>query len=93
MLSSKIELLMYRTFAFQSGESARQQRLTPVLPCVLLWSIRAVDHLSKSDSRNDPTIENPPEGPKAFGACEGWRRNYSEAARQFFLPGLLLRTV
>jgi hypothetical protein len=54
MLSSKIGLLMYRTFAFQSGESARQQRLTPVLPSVLLWSNRRADHLSKNDSRDDP---------------------------------------
>ena len=52
--SSKIERLMYRTFAFQSGESARQQRLTSVLLYVLLWSNRRADHLSKNDSRNDP---------------------------------------
>jgi hypothetical protein len=50
----KIDLLMYSTFAVQSGESARQQRLALVLPYVLLWSIRAVDHLSKNDSRDDP---------------------------------------
>ncbi len=54
MLSSKIELLMYRTFAFQSGESARQQRLGLVLPYVLLWSNRAVIHLENDDSRDDP---------------------------------------
>jgi len=54
MLSSKIELLMYRTFPFQSGEGARQQRLTIVFSCVLLWSNRRADHLSKNDSRDDP---------------------------------------
>ena len=54
MLSSEIELLMYSTFAVQSGESARQQRLALVLPYVLLWSNRAVIHLANDDSRNDP---------------------------------------
>lgn len=54
MLSSKIELLMHRTFAFKSDESARQQRLTVVLPCIMLWSNRRTDHLSKNDSRDDP---------------------------------------
>jgi hypothetical protein len=54
MLSSEIDLLMYSTFTVQSGESARQQRLALALPCVLLWSIRAVDQLSKNDSRDDP---------------------------------------
>ena len=55
MLSSEIDLLMYSTFAVQSDESARQQRLALVLPYVVLWSNRAVIHLEKDDSRNDPT--------------------------------------
>ena len=46
---------MYSTFAVQSGESARQQRLALVFPHVLLWSNRAVIHLENEDSRNDPT--------------------------------------
>jgi hypothetical protein len=50
MLSSEIDLLMYSTFAVQSGESARQQRLALVLPYVLLWSNRAVIHLDRDDS-------------------------------------------
>ena len=50
MLSSEIELLMYSTFAVQSGESARQQRLALVLPYVLWWSNRAVIHLEDNDS-------------------------------------------
>jgi hypothetical protein len=48
--SSEIDLLMYSTFAVQSGESARQQRLALVLPYVLLWSNRAVIHLDRDDS-------------------------------------------
>ena len=52
MLSSEIDLLMYSTFAVQSGESARQQRLALVLPYVLLWSNRAVIHLDRDDSRD-----------------------------------------
>jgi len=56
----KIDLLMYSTFAVQSGESARQQRVALVLPYVLLWSIRAVDHLSKNDSRDDPPARRRP---------------------------------
>src|SRR4051794_3775612 len=35
MLSSEIDFLMYSTFAVQSGESARKQRLAPVFPYVL----------------------------------------------------------
>src|SRR5689334_22305890 len=58
MLSSKIELLMHRTFAFQLGESSRQQRLISVLPYVMLWSNRRANHLSKNDGRSDP----PPRG-------------------------------
>ena len=54
MLSSEIDLLMYSTFAVQSGESARQQRLALVLPYVLLWSNRAVIHLDRDDSRDNP---------------------------------------
>ena len=53
-LAPKFDLLMYRTFAVQSGESARQQRLALALPYVLLWSNRAVIHLENEDSRNDP---------------------------------------
>jgi hypothetical protein len=44
------DLLMYSTFAVQSGESARQERLALVLPYVLLWSNRAVIHLENDDS-------------------------------------------
>jgi hypothetical protein len=51
MLSSEIDLLMYSTFAVQSDESARQQRLALVLPYVVLWSNRAVIHLENDDSR------------------------------------------
>jgi hypothetical protein len=48
---------MYSTFAVQSGESARQQRVALVLPYVLLWSIRAVDDPRPSqNSRKDPRI-------------------------------------
>ena len=54
MLSSEIDLLMYSTFAVQSGESARQQRLALVLPYVLLWSNRAVIHLDRDDSWINP---------------------------------------
>ena len=54
MLSSEIDLLMYSTFAVQSGESARQQRLALVLPYVLLWSNRAVIHLENDDSWINP---------------------------------------
>jgi hypothetical protein len=54
MLSSEIDLLMYSTFAVQSGESARQQRLAIVLPYVLLWSNRAVIHLDRDDSWTNP---------------------------------------
>ena len=54
MLSSEIDLLMYSTFAVQSGESARQQRLALVLPYVLLWSNRAVIHLDRDDSWTNP---------------------------------------
>jgi hypothetical protein len=54
MLSSEIDLLMYSTFAVQSGESARQQRLALVLPYVLLWSNRAVIHLENDDSWTNP---------------------------------------
>ena len=53
MLSSEIDLLMYSTFAVQSGESARKQRLALVFPYVLLWSNRAVIHLDFDDSRDD----------------------------------------
>jgi hypothetical protein len=45
---------MYSTFAVQSGESARQQRLALVLPYVLLWSNRAVIHLDRDDSWINP---------------------------------------
>ena len=54
MLSSGIDLLMYSTFAVQSGESARQQRLALVLPYVLLWSNRAVIHLENDNSWTNP---------------------------------------
>ena len=54
MPSSEIDLLMYSTFAVQSGESARQQRLALVLPYVLLWSNRAVIHLENDDSWTNP---------------------------------------
>jgi len=54
MLSSEIDLLMYSTFAVQSGESARQQRLALVLPYVVLWSIEGEIHLEKCNSRTDP---------------------------------------
>ena len=54
MLSSKIELLMYRTFPFRSHENSRQHSITILFPCLLLWSNREADHLSKNDSRNDP---------------------------------------
>jgi hypothetical protein len=54
MLSSEIGLLMYSTFAVQSGESARQERLALVLSYVLLWSNRAVIHLENDDSWNNP---------------------------------------
>src|SRR5215475_10185205 len=56
MLGSEIDLLMYTIFDVQSDESARQQRLTLVLPCVLLWSNRRADYLSKNDSRDDPPM-------------------------------------
>jgi hypothetical protein len=56
--SSEIDLLMYSTFAVQSGEGARQQRLALVLPYVLLWSNRAVIHLDRDDSWTNP----PPSG-------------------------------
>jgi hypothetical protein len=69
MLSSEIDLLMYSTFAVQSGESARKQRLAPVFPYVLLWSNRALDQLSKSDSRNDPH----PRG--RFGRTRGFTKS------------------
>jgi hypothetical protein len=45
---------MYSTFAVQSGESARQQRLVLVLPYVLLWSNRAVVSLENDDSWTNP---------------------------------------
>src|SRR5262245_44910786 len=54
MLSSEIDLLMYSTFAVQSGEGARQQRLALALPYVLLWSIEGAIHLEKCSSRSDP---------------------------------------
>ena len=54
MLSSEIDLLMYSTFAVQSGESARQQRLALVLPYVLLWSNRAVIPSSKRRQLDQP---------------------------------------
>jgi hypothetical protein len=56
MLSSEIDLLMYSTFAVQSGESARQQRLALALPYVLLWSNRAVIHLENDDSWTNPAV-------------------------------------
>jgi hypothetical protein len=52
--SSEIDLLMYSTFAVQSGESARQQRLAIALQYVLLWSDRAVIHLANDDSWHNP---------------------------------------
>jgi hypothetical protein len=55
MLSSEIDLLMYSTFAAQSGEGARQQRLALALPYVLWWSNRAVIHLENDDSWTNPT--------------------------------------
>jgi alpha-ketoglutarate-dependent taurine dioxygenase len=45
---------MYNTFAVQSGESARQQRLAIVLSSFLLWSNRAVIHLENDDSSTNP---------------------------------------
>jgi hypothetical protein len=54
MLSSEIGLLMYSTFAVQSGEGARQQRLALALPYVLLWSIEGAIHLEKCNSWINP---------------------------------------
>ena len=59
MLSSEIDLLMYSTFAVQSGEGARQQSLALVLPYILWWSNRAVFHLEDDDSRTDPRWPQP----------------------------------
>jgi hypothetical protein len=60
---SEIDLLMYSTFAVQSGESARQQRLALVLSYVLLWSNRAVIHLDRDDSWINPHGARVLEGP------------------------------
>jgi hypothetical protein len=50
---------MSSTFAVQSGESARQQRLALLLPYVLLWSNRAVIHLENNDSWTNPPQAQP----------------------------------
>jgi hypothetical protein len=61
---------------------------------VLSWSIEGTIYLQKCNSWINPTIENPHGRTQGIRVREGWRRNYSEAARQFFsLPGLLLRGV
>src|SRR5262245_8426452 len=65
MLSSEIDLLMYSTFAVQSGKGARQQRLALALPYVLLWSIEGAIHLENCSSRNDPAaISRPGKDPE-----------------------------
>jgi hypothetical protein len=72
MLSSEIGLLMYSTFAAQSSESLRQQRLALALPYVLLWSNRAVIHLENDDSWINPRPSQP----------IGRTRRYCSAARR-----------
>src|SRR5262249_20739314 len=52
--SSEIDLLMYSTFAVQSGESARQQRLALVLSYVLWWSIGKRSHLENAKGWTTP---------------------------------------
>ena len=52
--SSEIDLLMYSTFAVQSGESARQQRLALVLSYVLWWSIGERSHLENAKGWTNP---------------------------------------